>query len=142
MIKKRIKKFAIPTKFIITPFAEKKRSTNKSTLLEATFNPETDDCNSDAAKRAIKEHLGNNLELANGIYLHDQKINHWAYKSSRDKIHATFMFVEFLWGHEKFKLNSDYEFRNWISIDKFSDSEFVPELEEVKEKILSALEKI
>ena len=88
----------------------------------------------------MKDQLGDNIEIGSVKFLFDAQLDHWAYKSSPDKIHGNFFLCESAWGFVR--PNQDFELVEWVSREDFEKKKFVFEFELFKESFIEALESI
>ena len=118
----------------------KRRGEKEYSLFGGIYNPAVDKSYSETMKRTMKEQLGNNVEISSVKFLFDYQLDHWAYKSSPDKIHGNFFLCENSWGFVR--PNQDFELVEWVSLEDFDKKEMVSEFEMFKDKYIEALKEI
>jgi len=112
----------------------KKRNEKDYSFFGALYNPSIDSAYYDTAKRAVKESVGNNLEIGNIKFLFDQRLDVWSYTSSEDKIHANFFIGEIVWGYPI--PSYEYELVEWVTPEELQNKRMVFEFEVLKAYIL------
>ena len=118
----------------------KKRGDKEYSLFGGVYSPDSDKNYADTMKRTMKEQLGDNIEIGSVKFLFDAQLDHWAYKSSNDKLHANFFLCQRAWGYVR--PNHDYELVEWVTLEEFENKKLVFEFELFKDSLLESLEKI
>lgn len=101
------------------------------------YNPDIDRSYSITIKRTMREQLGNNFEIGKTKFLFDEQLDHWAYSSSSEKMHANFFICQCAWGYVR--PNSDFELVEWVTLKEFEEKKFVFEFELFKENFIESL---